>query len=282
MRWLALNLLGFSREFTHHVSMKHFIATCVTLLGLAVPVTAQEITSAEIQPGWMGFDGKYVAAFEMQLAPDWKTYWRAPGDAGIPPEFRFSGSKNVKSVEIIWPRPVPFGPDELRSVGYLDHMTLPFKITPMDATAPITVSLYAIMGVCKDICVPVELQIEQTLDPTLRAPVPKLVATMLDVPLNKTQQVSVTCSFGKNAQDWTLETSVANPSLGDMETLIIESRNPDHWIAIGATHRDGATFKATARIKSNSGNAIVLARSDLRFTLISKSKAIEVHGCSRP
>ena len=262
--------------------MKNFIATCVTMLGIAVPATAQEIISADILPGWMGFDGKYVAAFEMHLAPDWKTYWRAPGDAGIPPEFRFSGSQNIKSVEIIWPRPVPFGPDVLRSVGYLGHMTLPFKITPVDAAAPIKVSLQAMMGICKDICVPVELQIDKTLDPNLRKPVPKLVATMLDVPTDQTHKVTVTCSFVQNEKDWTLETTFSNPSLGDKETLIIESRNPDHWIALGATHRDGETFKASARIKSNTGQAIALARSDLRFTLLSTSKAIEVHGCSRP
>lgn len=262
--------------------MKNIIATCITMLGIAGPATAQGITSADIQSGWMGFDGKYVAAFEMHLTPEWKTYWRAPGDAGIPPEFHFHGSQNVKSVEIIWPRPVPFGPDDLRSVGYLEHVMLPFKITPLDATAPIKVSLQTMMGVCKDICIPVELQIDKTLDPTQRKPVPKLVAGMLDVPIDKTQKMTVTCSFGQNAKDWTLETTFSHPSLGDMETLIIESANPDHWIALRSSNRDGETFKASARIKSNTGQAIALARSDLRFTLISTSQAIEVRGCSRP
>jgi len=45
------------------------------------------------------------AGIEIRLAPGWKTYWRYPGDSGIPPRFDFSQSKNVKSVTVRYPAP---------------------------------------------------------------------------------------------------------------------------------------------------------------------------------
>src|ERR1051325_831663 len=45
------------------------------------------------------------AGVEIHLAAGWKTYWRYPGDAGVPPRFDFSGSRNVKSVAVRWPAP---------------------------------------------------------------------------------------------------------------------------------------------------------------------------------
>src|SRR5512134_1370659 len=45
------------------------------------------------------------AGVEIRLAPGWKTYWRYPGDSGVPPRFDFSGSQNVKSVTVRYPAP---------------------------------------------------------------------------------------------------------------------------------------------------------------------------------
>jgi len=45
------------------------------------------------------------AGIEMRVAPGWKTYWRYPGDSGVPPRFDFSKSRNVKSVNVRWPAP---------------------------------------------------------------------------------------------------------------------------------------------------------------------------------
>src|SRR5215831_13606185 len=48
------------------------------------------------------------AGIEIRLAPGWKTYWRYPGDSGVPPRFDFAGSENLKSVEVLWPAPHRF------------------------------------------------------------------------------------------------------------------------------------------------------------------------------
>src|SRR5262245_8662823 len=53
-------------------------------------------------------DGTLRAGIELKLSPGWKTYWRYPGDSGVPPQFDFSRSSNVKSVTVSWPAPHRF------------------------------------------------------------------------------------------------------------------------------------------------------------------------------
>ena len=45
------------------------------------------------------------AGIEIQLEPGWKTYWRYPGDSGVPPSSISPARENVKSVTPLWPAP---------------------------------------------------------------------------------------------------------------------------------------------------------------------------------
>ena len=45
------------------------------------------------------------AGIEIRLKPGWHTYWRYPGDAGVPPRFDFAGSRNLESATVLWPAP---------------------------------------------------------------------------------------------------------------------------------------------------------------------------------
>ena len=94
--------------------------------------------------GWVNSDGTRTAALHLDLAPGWKTYWRAPGDAGIPPRFDWRGSSNVGTVAITWPTPSVFDQNGMRSVGYEDVLTIPLRIEPRTPGEP--VRLRAKMG----------------------------------------------------------------------------------------------------------------------------------------
>src|SRR5271156_4567211 len=66
-----------------------------------------------------------------QLEPGWKTYWRTPGDSGVPPRFDFSKSDNVEAVTILWPAPTKFDDGAGGfSLGYHDQVVLPLRIGP--------------------------------------------------------------------------------------------------------------------------------------------------------
>jgi DsbC/DsbD-like thiol-disulfide interchange protein len=104
------------------------------------------------------------AGVEIKLDSGWKTYWRDPGDSGVPPTLDFSGSENVKSVTLLWPAPELF-PDGAggNSIGYVDHVILPLHIAPGDAAKPSSLQLKLGYAVCGNLCVPVEANLKLPL-----------------------------------------------------------------------------------------------------------------------
>jgi DsbC/DsbD-like thiol-disulfide interchange protein len=103
-------------------------------------------------------DAGYLrAGLELRLDPGWKTYWREPGDSGVPPTFDFSGSDNVKSVSVDWPAPERF-PDGAggNSIGYVGRVVLPLRVVQTDAVKPTALHLKLNYAICGNLCVPAE------------------------------------------------------------------------------------------------------------------------------
>ena len=110
-------------------------------------------------------DASFVrAGIEIRLDPGWKTYWRYPGDTGIPPTFDFSGSQNVKSAVVRWPAPEQFSDGAGgHSIGYVGDVILPLKVTPANAALPSTLHLNLNYAVCGTLCVPAKAALELAL-----------------------------------------------------------------------------------------------------------------------
>ena len=98
----------------------------------------------------------FRAGVELKLAPGWKTYWRYPGDSGVPPHFEFDQSENVKSVAVLWPAPLRFSDAEGTTIGYKNSVVFPLRIEPKDASKPVTLKLKLDYAVCERLCVPAE------------------------------------------------------------------------------------------------------------------------------
>lgn len=105
------------------------------------------------------------AGVEIALDPGWHTYWRDPGDTGVPPTFDFSGSGNVQSTKVLWPAPESF-PDGAggTSIGYVGSVTLPLLVTPSDPAKPSVLHLKLNYAVCGNLCVPAEANLQLALD----------------------------------------------------------------------------------------------------------------------
>jgi len=103
------------------------------------------------------------AGVEIRLQPGWKTYWRYPGDSGVPPRFDFAGSENVKSVSVLWPAPQRFldGAGGA-SIGYGQDVILPLRVVAQRA-GPVTLRLKLDYAVCEKLCVPVDARAELAL-----------------------------------------------------------------------------------------------------------------------
>ena len=95
------------------------------------------------------------AGLEIALSPGAITYWRDPGEAGVPPSFDFSKSENVAKVEVFFPAPTRIDePDGSVAFGYRDAVTLPLRVTPADPARPVRLVVHVDYGVCEQICLP--------------------------------------------------------------------------------------------------------------------------------
>ena len=154
--------------------MKHLIASIALLAGL-LPAAAQAAMTewTEVKGGAVRLiasaaqeDGHYLAGLEFLLEPGWHTYWRHPGEAGIPPQISVDGSQNLKALDVLYPVPERYNDGFSESIVYHDGIVLPIRVLPEDPTAPVTVKIDLFFGVCSDICVPGDAVLTLELSPS--------------------------------------------------------------------------------------------------------------------
>ena len=73
----------------------------------------------------------------LQLGKDWKTYWRSPGEIGIPPSIDWTGSENVANVDFLWPAPERFTAFGIENFGYHNEVVFPLWIRLSDPGEPV-------------------------------------------------------------------------------------------------------------------------------------------------
>ena len=257
-------------------------------LALAAPSLAPAsdltgLSSAELRPGWRMSDGSHMAALHLVLEPGWKTYWRAPGDVGIPPQFDWEESTNITSISTSWPTPEVFFEQGMRSVGYMQDVVIPLHMTSTDESAEMHLSGQMLIGICKDICIPAHLSFDAVLPPSSKRPDPPIAAALADRPYSAQEAgvQNVTCRIDAGVDgELILHTEITLPDAGGTEYLVVEAGNPLVWVAEPDSHRDGNTLHATTRLMHVDGNSFALDRSNLRFTVIGASHAVDIRGCA--
>lgn len=100
-------------------------------------------------------EGVIRAAVDIELKPGWTTYWRDPGESGIPPQLGTQGSRNVASATLAFPAPVTLDEGGVTAIGYAKPVALPLTIRQAVPGADSLLRARLFMGVCKDICIPV-------------------------------------------------------------------------------------------------------------------------------
>jgi DsbC/DsbD-like thiol-disulfide interchange protein len=107
----------------------------------------------------------FRAGIELRMAPGWHTYWRYPGDAGVPPRFDFSGSQNLAAARVSYPAPHLLADEVGHSIGYDRDMIFPVLVTPEQAGKPVKLHVAVDYAICEKLCVPAKGSAELTLTP---------------------------------------------------------------------------------------------------------------------
>lgn len=248
-------------------------------------VSSDDMVQIRVLPGWITGDGSHMAALHLNLAPGWKTYWRAPGDAGIPPALDLSGSRNLSHVTPVWPTPAVFSQNGMKTVGYDRELILPLHVVPQVAGQPAKVSARMQIGVCSSICVPVEFDFTLDLPAAGSDPQQAMIRTALaDQPVTaRAAKVSkVACTLTPIRDGLGLSVEIDMPSAGKTETVLIETSDPQVWVAETDSSRSGGRLNARTELVHVSGQAFALDRSGLRFTVLGSDHAVDIHGCTGP
>lgn len=243
-----------------------------------LPVGAQ----VSLLPGWRMENGHHMAALQVALEPGWKTYWRAPGEGGIPPELDWSGSHNIASVAFHWPVPEVFESGGMTTIGYHDVLILPIEITPETIGADIEVSADLLLGICEEICVPMPARLDADLPADATRPDPR-IALALDRRPHDAQDAGVAgvhCASEALKDGVRITAALDLPRLGGTETVVMEHDDARVWVSESIGGRDaGGRLTVYADLVPPAGAPFPVAAGDLRFTVIGEGRAVDIRGC---
>ena len=280
---LRRKVISQTRGFFYVPPMIKAFATLALLASPALATTQDDVLAAQLRPGWQTENGGYMAAVELQLAPGWKTYWRSPGDAGIPPSFDWSGSTNVKYVRLHWPAPEVFDANGMQTIGYHGSLVLPVEITPEDPSRPVRLSLVMALGVCDEICLPATLELTSELaspgapDASIKAALRARAETASEAGVT-----GVTCQVDPIDDGLRVTARVRLPDPGRPEVVAFETADREVWVAEAVTQRQGGELVSTTDLVPPNGAPFALDRSGITMTILAAGGAVEVKGCPAP
>ncbi len=183
------------------------------------------------------------AGVEIRLAPGWKTYWRYPGDAGVPPQFDFSASDNVQAAQVEWPAPIRFSDGEGNTIGYKDDVILPLRIVPKDPARAVLLRLKLSYAICEKLCVPVDAASELSLTDSSASSEQAIAQAERRVPekipFGAHRALAITAVMREAGSPARVSVEVAAP-LGSPVTLFAEGPSAD-WALPLPEPKEGAT-----------------------------------------
>ena len=215
---------------------------------------------------------------EVKLRPSWKTYWRYPGDSGVPPHFDFSGSENLKKADVLYPAPYLFTDETGQSLGYKDTVIFPVVVSPQQSGKPVRLRVKVDYAVCEKLCVPVEGRAELVLESGDSKHDPTLTAAEGRVPKHVTAgQLGLTAKRANDGAKPTVTVDLGAPA-GKPVELFVEGPTPQWALPIPKPAKTAPPGRAQFSFELDGLPPGVDPKSptDLTFTVVTGDRAVEV------
>lgn len=218
--------------------------------------------------------GALLAGLEIRLEPGFITYWRDPGDAGVPPTLSFAGSTNLKSATLRYPAPRRLDEAGAVAFGYVGDVTFPILVEPVDPSRPVTLAVAVDYAACHDICLPAHADLHLTLDGQPSAEAGRITEALAAVPraavLGGAGSPAIRAVTPDGAGGFTVSAAGAGPD----GALFVEA--PEGWaFAVGPARPAGAeTLFPVKRIDHPQG--VERLPGPVTLTLAGRDGAIEV------
>jgi DsbC/DsbD-like thiol-disulfide interchange protein len=223
-------------------------------------------------------DAHLRAGIEIKMQPGWKTYWRYPGDSGVPPHFDFSGSENLKSATVLYPAPHLFTDETGQSLGYKERVIFPLVVSPLQPGKPVRLRLKIDYAVCEKLCVPAEGRAELTLAASDSALDSVLAAAEARVPKQVTAaQLGLTARRISNGAKPLVAVDMGAPAGNPIE-LFVEGPTPQWALPIPKPSQASPPGRAQFSFELDGVPPGVDPKGqiDLTFTVVTGERAVEV------
>ena len=255
----------------------------------AVVSTGESFVQVTLLPGRAEAGGARMAGLVLDVAPEWKTYWRNPGAAGIPPQFDWSGSRNLAAVEVLWPRPRAFESFGLITLGYSGRVVFPVRLVPERPDLPMEIDLGLALGVCRDICVLEETAVEVRIEPDAPDTGAALVAMAeREVPRPGAEMglTGATCRISGAGASRRFDAMLDFTQALRDPVVILEGPDLTWFTGVETTTESGGEqggsglhVQATLSLLDET---VWVNRSQIRMTVLAGDFAADVKGCTAP
>lgn len=235
--------------------------------------SAVRLIAGSSKPG----DTTLRAGIEIKLRPGWKTYWRYPGDSGVPPHFDFSGSENLKAADVLYPAPHLFVDETGQSLGYKDTIIFPVVISPQQAGKPVRLRVKVDYAVCEKLCVPAEGRAELMLETGDSRHNPALTTAETRVPKHVTAaQLGLTAKRVNSGAKPSVVVDLGAPT-GKSVELFVEGPTPQWALPIPKPVTSAPAGRAQFSFELDGLPPGVDPKSqlDLTFTVVTGDRAVE-------
>lgn len=254
----------------------------LTILLLPVAALAQNMDygSVKLLKGWQAEDGSYQVALSFSLNEGWKTYWRTPGPAGLPPVFGWEGSDNIGEVAYDWPTPEVIDQSGMITLGYHGGFVLPIRITP-EAGGPVRIAMTLNFGVCSDICVPAQAVFLARLNGSTNDSVALIEAALLKRP--DTPEAAglerMECTVKPSGGGYEITTSLGFTEAIEAPFTVIEYGSEEIWIDFTEVETEGGAITARAPMRYYGSGEMDMDMSALTISVFGANRAVEIQGC---
>lgn len=259
--------------------------TIIPFLAVAIAVLPGRAPAAST--GWIDIDGgeaRMVAIrhegsnaiegfVELKLAEGWKTYWRMPGENGIPPEFDFSGSEGFSLDGVAFQTPEIEETDDGLFAGY--HGTVQFVFSGKAEGGPVSLRLDLLAGVCDEICIPATAQFE--IGPEAMATpdgrsVTEIAIARASIPSAASDAFGLASPVELSSGLMVLPVRLPHPE--QPATLVIEALDGTYLPLARKINTDGTVARFGLALPK-SIDAAGAGERKFRYTLINGGKAVE-------
>jgi len=265
--------------------MRKNMLILLALMAFPSHIVAQDfggMARFEILPGWRTPSGDHIAAAKITLAPGWYTYWRVPGEVGIPPQFSFSSDSDIARITPHLPVPEVFDKTGIVSIGYKDSVIFPLTVDTNGVRGDIPLTGALSVGVCEEICIPVTFTFDTLLPQNGRRDA-SIVAALESEPLTAAQANvgKVTCVIDPIEDGLRVTTRINVRQSSASEYVVIEPSDPNIWVSQADMSRTDATLSATVEMALLTGGPFAFDRSGVRITVLNNNgSAVDLRGCS--